>query len=320
MIDPSRGTSYPLGATVSSDGVNFSVFSQNANAMELLLFDHADDKAPTRTIALDPRKNRTYHYWHILVPGIGPGQIYGYRVYGPYEPERGMRFDPDKVLLDPYGKAVVVPEKYSRELASKRGDNCATAMKSVVMDPDSYDWEGDVPLKRPFSSTVIYEMHVRGFTGHQNSGVAPAKRGTYAGLIEKIPYLQDLGITAIELLPVFHFDEQNAPIGFKNYWGYQPVSYFVPHPTFSSRKDPLGSVKEFRDMVKSLHKAGMEVILDVVYNHTAEGDHTGPTLSFRGFGSNSYYMLEKDKSRYSDYTGCGNTLKARNSDRSPLDH
>ena len=236
-----------------------------------------------------------------------------------------MRFDSGKVLLDPYGKGVAVPEKYSRVLASEPGDNCATAMKSVVIDPGSYNWEGDLPPKRPFTSTIIYEMHVRGFTASPNSGVAPAKRGTYAGLIEKIPYLKDLGVTAIELLPVFHFDVQNAPQGFNNYWGYQPVSYFVPHPTYSSRKDPLGSVDEFRDMVKVLHRAGIEVILDVVYNHTAEGNHEGPTLCFRGFQSDAYYMLEKDKAHYADYTGCGNTLNASNPlvrrliiDKSPL--
>jgi glycogen operon protein len=223
-----------------------------------------------------------------------------------------MRFDPDKVLLDPYAKAVVVPENYNRDAASKPGDNCATAMKSVIVDPGTYDWEGDVHPQRPFARTIIYEMHVRGFTANPNSNVSLEKKGTYAGLIEKIPYLKELGITAIELLPIYHFDEFAAPKGFKNYWGYQPISFFAPHPAYSFRKDPLGVVDEFRDLVKALHKEGIEVILDVVYNHTAEGNHEGPTLSFRGFENDAYYMLQKNKSLYADYTGCGNTLDASN--------
>jgi isoamylase len=312
VIDRTRGNSFPLGATVLQGGVNFSIFSKNADAVELLLFNHAEDPGPSRTILLDPKKNRTYHYWHVFVPDIGQGQIYGYRVHGPHEPERGMRFDPEKVLLDPYGRAVSVPETYDRILASQPGDNCGTAMKSVVSDPRSYDWEGDLPPRQPFTRTIIYEMHVRGFTAHPNSGVSPEKRGTYAGLIEKIPYLRDLGITAVELLPVYHFDEQDAPQGFKNYWGYAPISFFAPHPSYSSRKDPLGAVDEFRDMVKALHRAGIEVILDVVYNHTAEGNHEGPTLSFRGFENDAYYMLEPDRRLYANYTGCGNTLDASN--------
>jgi glycogen operon protein len=223
-----------------------------------------------------------------------------------------MRFDPGKVLLDPYGKAAVVPETYDRNAASRPGDNCSGAMKSVVADPQAYNWEGDVPLMQPFARTIIYEMHVRGFTANPNSGVPADKRGTYAGLIEKIPYLKDLGITAVELLPVYHFDEQDAPQGFRNYWGYAPISFFAPHPAYSSRKEPLGPLDEFRDMVKALHRAGIEVILDVVYNHTAEGNHEGPTLSFRGFENDAYYMLEPDRQHYANYTGCGNTLDASN--------
>jgi glycogen operon protein len=311
-IDRVGGKSSPLGATVRDGGVNFSVFSKNAEAVELLLFEHAGDPGPSRTIQLDPWKNRTYHYWHIFVPEVGQGQVYGYRVHGPHEPWRGMRFDPGKVLLDPYGKAVVVPESYSRAAASQPGDNCGSAMKSVVTDPRRYDWEDDLPPGNPFTRTIIYEMHVRGFTANPNSGLAVEKRGTYAGLIEKIPYLKDLGITAVELLPVYHFDEQDAPRGFRNYWGYAPVSFFAPHPAFSSRKDPLGPVDEFRDMVKALHRAGVEVILDVVYNHTAEGNHEGPTLSFRGFENDAYYILEPDRQYYANYTGCGNTLDASN--------
>ncbi len=301
------GKSAPLGATVADGGVNFSLFSRTAAGVELLLFDR-DDGAPSRAIRLDPAANRTYHYWHVFVPGLRPGQLYGYRVEGPSDPANGLRFDREKVLLDPYGRGVAVPNGYGREAAKRPGDNAATAMKSVVVDPAAYDWEGDVPLCRPSARTVIYEMHVRGFTRHPNSGLGEKTRGTYAGLVEKIPYLRQLGVTAVELLPVFQFDAQDSPPGKVNYWGYAPVSFFAPHQAFSSRRDPLGPVNEFRDMVKALHRAGIEVILDVVYNHTAEGDHTGPTLGFRGIDNPTYYIPAGGGSQYANYTGCGNTL------------
>ena len=304
------GQCYPLGSTIDPEGVNFSVFSKNSTALELLLFDRVDDAKPTTAIPLEPSRNRTYHYWHVFVPGIQEGQIYGYRAFGPFEPQRGLRFDPGKVLFDPYGKAMAVPARYSRLSASEPGDNCATAMKSVVADPSGYDWEGDVPLNRPFAQTVIYEMHVGGFTRHPSSGLPPETRGTYRGLIDKIPYLKDLGVTAVELLPVFQFDEQDAPDGLVNYWGYSPVSFFAPHHRYSSRKDHLGPIDEFRDMVKALHRAGIEIILDVVFNHTAEGNHAGPTLCYRGLDNRAYYILEEDRSRYANYTGTGNTLNA----------
>jgi isoamylase len=302
--------SSPLGATIFPSGANFSVFSRGATAVDLLLFDREDDPRPARVIPFDPLANRAYHYWHTFVPGLRPGQLYGYRVHGPFDPASGMRFDPGKILLDPYGRGVVVPRSYSRNAAWLEGDNAATAMKSVVVDTHAYDWEGDKPLHRPSSRTIIYEMHVRGFTRHPGSGIADKLRGTYAGLIEKIPYLQQLGITAIELLPVFQFDAQDAPPGRVNYWGYAPVSFFAPHQAYSSRQDPLGPVDEFRDMVKALHRAGIEVILDVVFNHTAEGDHRGPTLSLRGLDNNTYYILGQDRSQYTNYSGTGNTLNA----------
>ncbi len=300
--------SYPLGATIIDGGVNFSIFSRSATAVELLLFDREDDQRPARAIQIDPVANRTYHYWHILVAEVQAGQIYGFRVYGPDDVTRGFRFDPNKVLLDPYGRAVVVPKHYSRIAAEGKGNNTATAMKSVVVDPRAYDWEGDTPLRRPSSRTIVYEMHVRGLTAHPNSGVASHKRGTYAGVIEKIPYLQELGITAVELLPVFQFDAQDCPPAHVNYWGYAPVSFFAPHQAYSSRQGPLYAVEEFRDMVKALHRGGIEVILDVVFNHTAEGNHTGPTLCFRGIDNRTYYILEPDHSRYANYSGTGNTL------------
>jgi glycogen operon protein len=304
------GRASPLGATVVPGGVNFSVFSRNACRVELVLFERADDSRPARVIPIDPATNRSYHYWHVFVPGVQAGQIYGFHAYGPFEPTRGLRFDPSKLLLDPYGRAIIVPKSYSREAARLEGDNTATAMKSVVTDPQRYDWEGDLPLKRPWSRTIIYEMHVRGFTAHPSSGLAASKRGTYAGLVEKIPYLQQLGITAVELLPVFQFDPQDAPPGRTNCWGYAPVSFFAPHQAYSSRQEPLGALDEFRDMVKVLHRAGIEVILDVVFNHTAEGGHDGPTQCFRGLDNPTYYLLEEDRSRYTNFTGTGNTLNA----------
>jgi len=295
---------------VVAGGVNFSLYSRDATGVELLLFDQPDDPKPSHIIGLDPESHRTYHYWHVFVPGIQAGQIYGYRAYGPFDPANGLRFDPTKVLLDPYGRGVVGTKDYSRDAASQPGDNTATAMKSVVVDTSLYDWEGDAPLKRPSARTIIYEMHVRGFTRHPSSSIAEHLRGTYAGLIEKIPYLRQLGITAVELLPVFQFDAQDCPRGKVNYWGYAPVSFFAPHQAYSSRQDTLGPVDEFRDMVKALHRAGIELILDVVFNHTTEGDHRGPTLSFRGLDNNTYYILEQDRSRYANYTGTGNTLNA----------
>jgi len=304
------GQSWPLGATVVDGGINFSVFSRSATGVELLLFDREDDARPARAMRLDPAANRTYHYWHVCVPGVRPGQLYGYRVAGLSDPVNGMRFDPAKVLLDPYARGVVAPKNYSRDAARTKGDNTATAMKSVVVDVHLFDWEGDTPLQRPSSRTIVYEMHVRGFTRHPSSGVAEKKRGTFAGLTEKVPYLKELGITAVELMPVFQFDPQDAPLGRVNYWGYAPVSFFAPHQAYSSRQDAMGPLDEFRDMVKALHRAGIEVILDVVFNHTAEGNHDGPTLSFRGFDNTTYYILEQDRSRYANYSGTGNTLNA----------
>ena len=309
MLAAKVGSSAPLGATVSAGGVDFSLYSRKASSVELLFFDHEDDLTPSREFSIDPETNRTYHYWHIFVPNAKAGQIYGYRVHGHTDPANGLRFDACKVLLDPYSRGVVIPKNYKREIASKPGDNTAAAMKSVIVDPDEYDWEGDVPLKRPPAQTIIYEMHVRGFTRHPNSDVAPEIRGTYRGLIEKIPYLQQLGITAVELLPVFQYDAQDCPPGLVNYWGYQPIAFFAPHRAYSSRQDPMGPSDEFRDMVKALHRAGIEVILDVVFNHSAEGGEDGPTMCFRGIDNSAYYLLDpNDPSRYLDFSGCGNTL------------
>ncbi len=304
------GQSYPLGATVCPGGVNFSLFSRDATAVQLLLFDSENDTKARQVLDLAPQNNRSYHYWHVFVPEISHGQVYGYRVSGPFRPERGQKFDFEKLLLDPYGRAVAVPERYDREVAKAPGDTIPTAMKNVVVDPRRYDWQGDAPLERPLGQTVIYEMHVRGFTRHPSSGVPPEERGTYAGLIRKIPYLADLGVTAVELMPVFQFDPWDAPEQLPNYWGYSPVCFFAPHLGYSASRTPLGAVDEFRDMVKALHRAGIEVILDVVFNHTAEGNEKGPIFCFKGLANDLYYILEGTRSRYANYSGCGNTLNA----------
>jgi glycogen operon protein len=302
---------YPIGATVRDGGVNFCLFSRSAEGVELVLFDREDGE-PVRTVRFDPARDRTYHYWHTFVPGVRAGQLYGYRVYGSNDSANGLRFDSSKLLLDPYARGVVVPKGYTRTASHDAGDNAASAMKSVVVDSAAYDWEGDQPLHRPSARTVVYEMHVRGFTRHPSSGLADEVRGTYRGLVEKIPYLKDLGVTAVELLPVHAFDVQDCPPGVVNYWGYASIGYFAPHAAYSSDRSPLGPVNEFRDMVKALHRAGIEVILDVVYNHTAEGNENGPTLCFRGIDNPVYYILEPDRRYYSNYTGCGNTFNANN--------
>src|SRR5262249_23851265 len=213
------GGSERVGSTVTADGVNFCVYSKHATAVELLLFDGPDAPQPAQTFRLSPERNRTYHYWHVEVRGASAGQVYGYRAYGPHRPEAGLRFDPTKLLLDPYAKAVVNTENYRRSRAMAPGDNTPGAMRAGGVNPRDYAWEGDKPLRRPSADPVIYEMHVAGFTRHPSSGLAPERRGTYTGLVEKIPYLRDLGIQAVELMPVQQFDAQAAPLN-TNYWGY----------------------------------------------------------------------------------------------------
>jgi glycogen operon protein len=308
-----HGMTYPIGATVFPDGVNFCLWSKNATAVELLLFENTESLYPSTVIHFDPKVNKTFYYWHIFIKGLQAGQVYAYRVYGPSDVAIGHHFDGAKVLIDPYSRAVVLNHHYDREAAKLPGDNCPNAMRSVVIDHNDYDWTDDVLLRHEYSHTTIYEMHVAGFTKHESSGVAPEKRGTYAGLIEKIPYLKELGITAVELLPVQQFDPYDAPKGKTNYWGYSPIAFFAPHAAYASTTDPIGAVKEFKDMVKALHRAGIEVILDVVFNHTAEGDHTGPTLCYRGIENRAYYMLENNKYFYKNYSGCGNTIHANHS-------
>ncbi|MBL0149280.1 MAG: glycogen debranching protein GlgX [Ideonella sp.] len=304
------GHAHPLGATLMAGGVNFSVYARGATSITLLLYRSAEDASPLREIVLDAVQHRDGHYWHVLVPGLRAGQLYAWRADGPQDPAAGMRFDVTKVLLDPYGRGVAVPASYDRRAAVAPVRNDAQACKSVVTDARAYDWQGDAPLHRPFAQTVIYELHVGGFTRHPNSGLAPELRGTFAGLAAKIPYLLDLGVTAVELLPVFQFDPQDAPPGLCNYWGYSPMSFFAPHTAYGvTPDDPLSVIDEFRDMVKALHRAGLEVILDVVFNHTTENGDNGPTLSWRGLADGTYYMLDA-QGRHASYSGTGNTLNA----------
>lgn len=304
------GQPHPLGATVMPDGVNFSVFSQHALSIELLLFATDEATEPMQVIPMTSEANKSFHFWHVFVVGAKPGLHYAYRVAGPDLSEMGLRYDPRKVLIDPYAYGNSM-KLWDRGAACAPGDNLAASMRSVVIDPLDYDWDGDRPLNRAMQDTVIYEMHVGGFTRAGNSAVATP--GTFRAVIEKIPYLKSLGVTAVELLPVFQFDDKVARDvdgqRLTNYWGYSTMAYFAPHPGYCEAPSEAAHLDEFRDMVKELHRAGIEVILDVVFNHTDEGNHQGPTFSFRGFDNlNYYYLVPENRSFYYDYTGCGNTF------------
>ncbi len=313
FVNIPHGNSHPLGATCYSEGVNFSIFSKNARQVDLLLFEKEDDAKPSEVIKLDLVKNRTFYYWHIFLPGIKVGQLYGYRAYAPINPTPGDMFDDNKLLIDPYARALAGYKSYSRQAAKNPGNNFDKALKSVVIDPHQFDWEGDTPIQRPYSTSIIYEMHVGGFTKNPNSGIDASKRGTFVGLLEKIPYLQELGVTAVELMPIQFFDEQDVQPGLSNYWGYSQIAFFAPHAGYGYSENPVDVAKEFRELVKAFHKAGIEVILDVVFNHSAEAGIDGPILSFRGLENKAYYILNDDKSGYLDYSGCGNTINANHS-------
>ena len=315
-----RGEPYPLGATWSGNGVNFSLFSEHAAAVELCLFENAD--AAEENIRI-PISERTGHVWHVFLPEARPGQVYGYRLSGPYDPERGMRFNNSKLLIDPYARSLVGRMNWGDEmfgyvigdpdedLAPDFRDDAWGVPKAMVIDT-AFDWAGDRAPRIPLQQSIIYEAHVKGFTKLMPE-VPENLRGTYAGLGSPaaIEYLRNLGVTAVELLPVHtHIDEKGLiDRGLTNYWGYNTIAFFAPHGEYSSGGGRGEQVHEFKTMVRNLHAAGIEVILDVVYNHTAEGNHLGPTLSFRAIDNIAYYWLAPGNPRlYFDFTGTGNTF------------
>ena len=320
-----QGFTYPLGATWDGKGTNFALFSQQGVKAELCLFDNGKEGVPPREIARVTMTEQTDEIFHVYLPDVKPGQLYGFRVHGPWDPEHGRRFNPAKLLLDPYAKAITGGPKWSDEMFGyKMGgkedlerderDNAAFMPKCVVVD-DAFDWGGDHLLRRALSETIIYEVHVKGFSKLWTE-VPENLRGTYAGLAspQAIEYFKRLGVTAIELLPIHHFldDSFLEGRGLTNYWGYSTIGYFAPEARYSSGGTHGQQVTEFKQMVKALHAAGLEVIMDVVYNHTAEGNHLGPTLCFKGIDNTSYYRTVGDSPRhYMDYTGTGNTLNMR---------
>ncbi len=320
------GKPIPQGATAEAGGVNFSVFTRNGTSVILEFFEHDEDSTPCCSFRLDPRIHRTGDIWHVFVQNLKPGSLYLYRVDGPFRPNEGLRFNPNKYLLDPYAKEITPTSIFSsHEKSSQNGISvdvdlnyntvisAAGFPKCVVVDDTDFDWEGDRPLNYPLRYSVLYEAHVKGLTMHHSSG--KKHPGTYRGVIESIPYLKELGITSLELLPINEFDEnENTRVNprtgerLKNYWGYSTIAFFAPKATFSSDLSRGGPTREFKEMVRELHKAGIEIILDIVFNHTAEGNERGLTFSFKGWDNPIYYMLEDNKRYYRNYSGCGNTV------------
>ena len=303
-----EGAPFPLGCTwiAAEQAYNFALYSRFATDVSLLLYDSDDLMQPLASVRLHYLVNKSGRVWHCRLPAadVGNARYYAYRVDGPADPVAGMRFDREKLLLDPYAPAVFFPPTFQREAARRPGSNAGQAALGAIPVPNNvFDWGDDHP-PRHSSDTIIYELHVRGFTRHPSSGVPAARRGTFAGLVEKIPYLQELGITAVELLPVFQFDPQEG-----NYWGYMPIHFFSPHHLYACDQSYTAARDEFRAMVRAFHAAGIEVIVDVVYNHTGEGDHTGPTYSFRGIDNPTYYLLAPDHTRYRNDAGTGNVLR-----------
>ncbi len=314
------GSPYPLGATWDGEGVNFAIFSENAEAIELCLFNEEKDASEAVRI---PVKERDHHVWHVYIPGLKPGQLYGYRVYGPFDPANGFRFNPNKLLIDPYAKAISGTISWHdslfgyelgnelEDLSLNKQDSAHFIPKSMIIDPN-YDWEGVKAPKIPYHKSIIYEAHVKGLT-QLHPGIPEEIRGTYEAIAHPvmIEYFQKLGVNAIELMPVHHFavDRHLKDSGLTNYWGYNTIGFFAPDIRYA-KNNGGAQVSEFKHMVKELHRAGIEVILDVVYNHTAEGNQLGPTLSFRGIDNSTYYRLASTRQYYMDYTGTGNTLNA----------
>lgn len=313
--DLGPGTPPPLesGAIVRAHGVEFILFSRHAEKVTLLLFDRPEDQTPATEIHLEPHRNRRGDLWYVYVPGIGHGQLYAYRVDGPHQPQLGHRFDPAEMILDPCAKALttnIAPMDPGQSVTRVRG----TARPKCVVIRDAFDWRDTEPPRTPLADTIILEVHPRGLTQHSSSGVRHP--GTYLGVIEMIPYFKELGVTAIELLPIQEFDRfenhrVNPVTGEKltNYWGYSPVCFFAPNGRYASSPALGAQVEEFKTMVRELHRHGLEVILDVVFNHTAEGNHLGPTLNFKGIDNSIYYFLAEDRRYYQDFSGCGNSVK-----------
>ncbi|MDR1251269.1 MAG: glycogen debranching protein GlgX [Treponema sp.] len=325
-----RGKALPLGASLSEGGVNFSLFSRHATSVTLILFESSVPDSPWVEIPLDKRGNQTGDIWHCLVRNIKAGSSYLYRVEGPYIPEKGLRFNPNKTLLDPYAKALTDLSKWdfcknmgfdssesAGDLSYSYTDDIVDQPRCIVIDDDDFDWQDDVPLNYPLRFSVLYETHVKGLTAHPDSGVQHP--GTYQGVIEKIPFFKDLGVTSLEFLPIQEFNERefirsHPRTGeiLTNYWGYSTAAFFAPKGSYAADRKPGGQVREFKTMVRELHKAGLEVILDIVFNHTAEGNERGPTFSFRGLDNPVYYILNENKRYYQNHSGCGNTVNCNN--------
>jgi isoamylase len=324
-IEVAPGEPLPLGPRIGTGGVNFALFSRDASSVSLLLFKDPTDELPAMTVELDPARHRTGDIWHAWVGGIGKGWAYAFRVDGPYRPAEGHRFNPHKVLLDPRAPALGRTRRWDFARAtgydprSPAGDLSLSTEDNVpwtarcLLGAEHFDWQRDRPLRHAWADTVIYETHVRGLTIHPSSGAA--RPGTFLGIVDKIPYFQDLGITTVELMPVQEFNEHErdrrnpqTSEALRNYWGYSTVAFFAPKESYGSQAAPGCQISEFKTMVRELHRAGISVILDVVFNHTAEGDERGPTLNFRGLGNRIYYLLDSNPRYYRDYSGCGNTV------------
>ncbi|MDR1466705.1 MAG: glycogen debranching protein GlgX, partial [Treponema sp.] len=323
------GSPIPLGATFSDKGVNFSIFSRNASAITLILYEDDTYNSAYKEFPLAPQKNRTGDIWHCFIPGLKAGALYLYTADGPYIPEKGFRFNKYKALFDPYAKAITDPSYWdwkkafsydpndpTWDISFSYEENFSTQPRCIVVD-DTFDWQGDTPLNYPLRFSVLYETHVKGLTQHPSAKVKYP--GTFKGIVEKIPFFKELGVTSLEFLPIHDFNEDELMVmnprtgeKLKNYWGYSTLGFFAPNNVYAYDQTPGAQVREFKEMVRELHKAGLEVILDVVFNHTAEGSELGPTFSFRGLDNTIYYTLDENKRYYKNYSGCGNTFNCNN--------